>query len=485
MDMLQNAIILTTGFLLSQVLIASNTHFRLIAFLLRHSGSGVRALLTSILLISYSLTIFLSNTVVVLALIPVIRRLMDFLTDTSSKKKIATLFYLALTFGTTTGGLASLSGHPLNALALGIAELYKLDGRSGVNFFSWLMVGLPASMLLVAFARMVLMHTARDCSDTALVYPGSGETAVLPHRPLLFFAVNMIFITTMTGIQFFFEPEPVAYGLSPVDLVFLFYGLFFLFFTFLYPRKKGAVGCIRKNMLFLLFFLATFPLLSACRLSKEIETHLHLPLSRFYEFLENRLQRKFNNVWQRFFRELPGNLETPNFNAVLSINRIILDIPYFGLLLILIFGSALYVVMQAGDNPAIPGNNGYLITALTSLVLEFIKPLDTPLLLLPALNLTAAFSSEVLSNTAIVVILAPLMITMASHTGISALLLLLSLTVAASAAYMTPLASPANTLAFGGMDHVSLKTVIKAGMIMNMISAMLISALFMCISVFL
>jgi sodium-dependent dicarboxylate transporter 2/3/5 len=485
MDMLQNAIILTTGFLLSQILIASNTHYRLIAYLLRHTGSGVRALLTAVLLISYALTVFMSNTVVVLALIPVIRRLMVFLSDSSSKKEIATLFYLALTFGTTTGGLASLSGHPLNALALGIAELYKLEGRSGVNFFSWLMTGLPASLVLLAGARGVLLLAARKCSDTELVYPGKGDSAVFPHRPLLFFALNMLFITTMTGIQFFLKPEPVGYGLSAVDIVFLLYGLAFIFFTFLYPRKNGVDGIMGKNALFLLFFLAAFPLLSVCRISREIETHLRVPLKSFYAFLENRLQKGFNIVWNRFFRESPGNLDTPNFNTMLSINRIILEIPYFGLLLIMIFGTILYAAMQAGDNPSIPGNDGYLITALTSLVLEFIQPLSNPLLLLPSLNITAAFSSELLSNTAIVVILAPLMITMAQHTGLSALLLLLSLTVSASAAYMTPLASPANTLAFGGLDHVSLKTVMKAGLIMNIISAMLISALFIGISFFL
>ncbi|MBM3162278.1 MAG: hypothetical protein FJZ79_02910 [Chlorobi bacterium] len=482
MELLQNAIILTAGFLLSQVLIATNTHFRLIAFLLRHTGSGFRALLTAVLLISYTLSIFLSNTVVVLALLPVIKRLMHFVADTPSRKQISTLFYLALTFGATTGGMASLTGNPLNAFAVGLMEFYHLEGRGQINYFSWLLAGIPASLAIIAAGRAIILHTARRLSDTALVYRGGSEPAGLPHRPLLFFSVNMLCIIIMSGIQFFLKPGQIAYGLSAVDIAFLTYGAAFLFFTFLYPRKKKVAGGMRRNGLFLLFFLAAFPVLLVSRLSREIESHLRIRLENVYVTLENGLQGVYEAVWHRVFGEQPGKYTASNGNSVLSINRIILDIPYFGLLLVVLFGTLLYLVLNAGNNPATPENDGYLIAALTSFVTGYLGPLRNPLLFLPALNLTAAFSSELLSNTAIVVILAPLMITLAHHTPVSALLLLLSLTVSASAAYMTPLASPANTLAFGGLDRVSLKTVMKAGMIMNIISAMVISVMFLGIS---
>lgn len=485
MNLLQNVIILTTGFLLSQVLIATNTHYRLIAFLLRHGGSGFRSLLTSVLLISYGLSIFLSNTVVVLAMLPVINRLMNFLSDRASKKEIATMFYLALTFGATTGGLASLSGNPLNAFAVGLLEFYRVDHREQVNFFSWLMVGLPVSLLIITCGRTILLHAARNCSETALVYATSSETALFPHRPLLFFAINMGFVTTLTGVQFFLKPEPSVANLSWIDLSFLCYGVFFILFSFLYPEKKGEPRSIRKNALFLIFFVAAFPVLLFSRIAMEMERHLRIPLTPFHVVPERALQKFFDAVWGRIFGEQPGSLETPNGNAVLSINRIILDIPYFGLLLIMIFGSLLYFAVKAGDNPATPESDGYIITSLGALVLGVLEPLKSPLLFLPVMNMAAVFSSELLSNTAIVAILAPLVITLAPHTSLSALLLLLSLTIGASAAYMTPLASPANTLAFGGLEHVSLKTVVKAGLIMNITSAALISLTFLGISFFL
>lgn len=75
-------------------------------------------------------------------------------------------------------------------------------------------------------------------SETALVYATSSETALFPHRPLLFFAINMGFITTLTGVQFFLKPEPSVSSLSWIDLSFLCYGVFFILFSFLYPEKE-------------------------------------------------------------------------------------------------------------------------------------------------------------------------------------------------------------------------------------------------------
>ncbi len=482
MSLLQNVIILITGFLLSQVLIARNTHFRLIAFLMRHGGTGVRSMLTMVLLISYTLSIFLSNTIVVLALLPVIHRLTGFITDTVSKKEISTMFYLALTFGATTGGLASLTGNPLNAFAVGLLEFYRIENRETVNFFSWLMVGLPASLAIIAAGREIILRTARNCSDKALFSPESPDAPRLPHRALLFFAINMAFITLLSGTQFFLTPPPLLYALSWIDLSFICYGTLFALFSFLYPAIQGTDAGIRKNAAFLMFFIAVFPLLLVSRVSMEIERHMRIPLSPLYLFIEKILQKLFNTLWTSLFHEPAGSIESVNRRAILSINTIILDIPYFGLLLVTVFGSLLYLVFNAGDNPTTPQSDGYLVSGVKNLLFRVLEPLETPLLFIPALNLSAVFSSELLSNTAIVVILSPLMTAASAHTGLSPLVLLLSLTTASSAAYMTPLASPANTLAFGGFERVSLKTVMTAGLFMNLIAGGIISAVFLGMS---
>ena len=69
MNLLQNSVIILTGFLLSEMLVSAGMHQRLIELLLRHSGKNLNALLTAILLISYTLSIFISHTIVVISMI--------------------------------------------------------------------------------------------------------------------------------------------------------------------------------------------------------------------------------------------------------------------------------------------------------------------------------------------------------------------------------------------------------------------------------
>lgn len=96
MNLLQNTIIILIGFLLSEVLVASGMHNRLIDFLLRHDVKNLNALLTIILLISYMLSIVISHTIVLISMIPVINRMLSLVKQADEKRIAASLFYLAL-----------------------------------------------------------------------------------------------------------------------------------------------------------------------------------------------------------------------------------------------------------------------------------------------------------------------------------------------------------------------------------------------------
>ncbi len=203
MNLLQNSIIILTGFLLSEMLVAARMHNRLIDFLLRHSGKNLSALLTAILLISYMLSIVISHTIVVISMIPVINRLLSLVKQTDERRIAASLFYLALTFGSNSGGMASLTGSPQNLLAIALAELFKFEGRNLITFFSWLGVGLPATLILLFFGRAIILFTAKPFSIPSLFSESSDTPAILPHKPLLFLISNLLLISTLTALQFF------------------------------------------------------------------------------------------------------------------------------------------------------------------------------------------------------------------------------------------------------------------------------------------
>lgn len=73
----------------------------------------------------------------------------------------------------------------------------------------------------------------------------------------------------------------------------------------------------------------------------------------------------------------------------------------------------------------------------------------SPYLLMLGVAAVTAVLGQLISNTATALILAPIAIAIASETGISPVPLLMAVAVAAAASFLTPVATPANTMVFG------------------------------------
>jgi solute carrier family 13 (sodium-dependent dicarboxylate transporter), member 2/3/5 len=482
MNLLQNSIIIVTGFLLSEMLVSARMHHRLIEFLLHHSGKNLTTLLTAILLISYTLSIFISHTIVVISMIPVINSLLSLVQERNERRRAASLFYLALTFGSNSGGMASLTGSPQNLLAIALAELFKFEGRSFITFFSWLGVGLPATLILLFFGWTILLFTAKPFSIPSLFSESSNTPAILPHKPLFFLISNLLLISTLTAVQFFLRPAPVLFGLNTIDFCFLLYGTIFFFTALILPKKSFSLRVLFMNTLFLLLHIPGFPLIFISRLCRELESRMGIPLNRVYSAIDRFLQRVFNRVWAYIFREPMTNLDRPNANSILSINIILKDLPYFGIFLLTVVGMILFTLLKAWDNPATPEVDSYLLTMVKSSIFKAIEPFGNHFLQLLLLIIVIIFSSELLSNTALIIMFTPLASDLAAHTSLSPLIMLLTITIAASSAFMTPLATAANTLAFGGIERVSLKMILIPGFFMNLFAALLTAVIFSLMS---
>jgi sodium-dependent dicarboxylate transporter 2/3/5 len=484
MNLLQNSIIILTGFLLSEMLVASRMHHRLIEFLLRHSGNNLSAILTAILLISYTLSIFISHTIVVISMIPVINHLLSLVQQRDERKIAASLFYLALTFGSNCGGMASLTGSPQNLLAIALAELFKFEGRNLITFFSWLGVGLPATLILLFFGRAIILFAAKPFSIPSLFSESSDTPAVQPYKPLLFLINNLLLISTLTALQFFFKPAPIFFSLNTIDLCFLLYGTIFLFISLILPKKCFRLRALFMNTIFLLLHLLVFPLIFISQLCRELESRMGLPMKNSYTAIEKLILRIFNRVWVCVFRKPMTNLDRPNTNSILSINLIMKDLPYFGIVLLIVVGIILFALFKAWDNPATPEVDSYLLTMAKSNILKAIEPFGNHFLQLLSLIIIIIFSSELLSNTALILMFTPMANSLAEHISLSPMIMLLTMTIAASSAFMTPVATAANTLAYGGIKDVSLKMILIPGFFMNLLAALLTSAIFSFLSLF-
>jgi sodium-dependent dicarboxylate transporter 2/3/5 len=84
------------------------------------------------------------------------------------------------------------------------------------------------------------------------------------------------------------------------------------------------------------------------------------------------------------------------------------------------------------------------------------------------------FLSEVMSNVAQVIVLAPVLGSLADALHLDPLLLGIPMTLAASAASMMPMGTPPNAIVFSS-GHIKLKDMIKAGFAMNIVSIILIT----------
>ncbi len=482
MNWLQNIIILIIGFLLSQILIAAKTHHRFIAYLLGHTRTTTGGLLTATLLLSYSLSIFFSNTVVVLAMLPVVRKLMAVFKNVDNRKTLAALFYCALIFGANTGGMASLTGSPLNVAAVGFASFHAFPGTEHLTFFSWLMVGIPATLMLILAGRWLLLMSTPVELELSVTPVLHGKGSLLPRKPLVFFISNITLILIFSAFQFFFTPDPVISGLNIIDLGLILYLLVILFFSFVFPRRATTVRNALKNIIFLVLYLTAFPIIFVSKTLEQLEKRLRIPSRKAYTALDRFLLDMINRFWKRLFGETFTSLSIHNYNSVLSINQIMLEIPYFGLLLMSFTAALLLLIISVGDNPATSEIDGWLFVLFKNFSSQAISSAENPVLLFGIMGVSTIFATEIFNNTTVLFVLAPAILAVQPVFHSEQLLLLLLVTAAASGAFMSPIATPVNALAFGGLEKVSIKTVLRLGFFLNIIAAIWIATVFLMIS---
>lgn len=94
--------------------------------------------------------------------------------------------------------------------------------------------------------------------------------------------------------------------------------------------------------------------------------------------------------------------------------------------------------------------------------------------LLLAVVVISIFISEVMSNVAQVIVFSPVVCSLADSIGMNPLLLGVPMTLAASCASMLPMGTPPNAIVFAS-GHIRLKQMLRAGLVMNIVSIVLIT----------
>jgi sodium-dependent dicarboxylate transporter 2/3/5 len=479
MSWLQNSIAVVISFLIARIMIDADIHRSYVHHLLKKSHSDFSSFITGILSTSYFFSIFFSNTVVVLSMIPVVKIILEGIEDPQQRERVSTPVVLALIYGANIGGMASLTGCPLNIVFSGFLEINKIPGKENVTFFSWLLLGIPATLALIIISRLVLKLGEKGMTlDSRISFGEKTLDPKMVKKYTFFFITNMLILVILTAVQFMLKPRGVLFGLNPVDILMSVYLAGFLFFSFIFPRGKRSFRSYKKNLLhFLLFVILLIPI-GFVELARDIILRFRIRGMRFVKKVDSGLLSGFNRVWFFFFKEKRESLKTKNPYTFVSLNRLVYDLPFFGLLFMGIVLLFVFIIVKLGDNPATGKLDGYVLTFLENFSVKFVPSGDHVFLFLLAVVMVSIFFTEIVNNTAVVLIMFPLILKVIPSLPFDPMFALLAVTTAASGAFMTPIATPVNAISFAGVKGVSLKKMLALGVVLNILSGIWIAVLF-------
>lgn len=119
---------------------------------------------------------------------------------------------------------------------------------------------------------------------------------------------------------------------------------------------------------------------------------------------------------------------------------------------------------------------GFSVTGLSNYIGEQLQGLQnvSPVLIIILSAFTISFLTELTSNTAVTQMILPVVASVSVVIGLNPLLLMITVTVSASMAFMLPVATPPNTIIFAG-SRIKIFEMAKTGFWLNIIGAIVVS----------
>lgn len=141
------------GFLIALAIEKHGLHKRIAFFLLDIAGNRKSQILLAVMLSSYLLSMWISNTATAMMLIPIAASVAQLLSTDSREWKFKRALVLGVAYSASIGGMATLIGTPPNVAAAGII---KEQFGEEISFSEWMKYGVPFSMALLVAVFFVL-----------------------------------------------------------------------------------------------------------------------------------------------------------------------------------------------------------------------------------------------------------------------------------------------------------------------------------------
>ena len=182
-------LLLLGGFMVSMALEKSGAHRRLALGMVRLVGAtSGRRLVLGFMLATAVMSMWISNTAATLMMLPVALALIE-----KDRGPLSRALLLGIAYSASIGGLGTPIGTPPNVIFMGI---YKEVAGTEMSFSGWMRIGVPATMLLLPIAWLVVTRGVVKTVELSL--PSVGPWRPAERRVLVVFALTALAWVTRT-----------------------------------------------------------------------------------------------------------------------------------------------------------------------------------------------------------------------------------------------------------------------------------------------
>ncbi|MEQ9453444.1 MAG: SLC13 family permease [Phycisphaeraceae bacterium] len=156
------------GFMLSRAAERSGTHLQVAHGVMRLVGAGSpRRVVVGFMLATAFCSMWISNTATALIMLPVAMAVIE--RSSQEDEGFSVSLLLAIAYGASIGGMATLVGTPPNGV---LAAVYETSTDRTMDFLSWMTIGTPVSVLMLVACALVLCWNLRSDQDLRVDRPG-------------------------------------------------------------------------------------------------------------------------------------------------------------------------------------------------------------------------------------------------------------------------------------------------------------------------